>query len=531
MEPSDEADLLRSPDDLPSTATTADELLVLGDVPTVAYGYGEYVSMGGKRVSLAVRSLARSIASMAAGVIFTYMLEVSVPFFSLFFLGRMDSGNSVLMAGGALGLMLVNVTGLSVGFGLASSLDTLCSQAMGADNKMLVGLNLQRGLCLLLALCIPVITLWFNTERLMLALGQHAESSKIAGEFCRVMSLGLPGIYIAEALKKFLYSQGVVTPQSVVLCGAIPLHVAQLVLYIKVFKFSYLCIPVAVSITWTVMAASLAIYTKRSGILRDTWPGWTTQALTGWGKFLALGLPGVLMLTVEWSAFEILTLFAGMLGPDSQAAQALVSNVAMLIYMTPLGFSIATAAHTGNFLGAGSKRGAQRVASIALGMVVVTGSSMGLLVFACSSLIPRLYTDNARVIEISSQALRVVGAMHLFDSLQGTAQGSLRGGGRQLLAAVGNTIGLLLIAVPTGVLLALKTPLHITGMWVGMFIGVLLTSTSYMAVLRLQDWDALIVRARRAAAEVVLLAAPVEAPKTEAGGADASDELAELEDI
>ena len=59
-----------------------------------------------------------------------------------------------------------------------------------------------------------------------------------------------------------------------------------------------------------------------------------------WNKvksFLRLAVPGTMMQCAEWWAFEILTIFAGMLGPHHLAAQVAVINILGLIYMVPLG--------------------------------------------------------------------------------------------------------------------------------------------------------------------------------------------------
>ena len=44
-----------------------------------------------------------------------------------------------------------------------------------------------------------------------------------------------------------------------------------------------------------------------------------------------------MMQCAEWWAFELLAIFAGMLGPHHLAAQVAVINILGLIYMVPLG--------------------------------------------------------------------------------------------------------------------------------------------------------------------------------------------------
>ena len=54
-------------------------------------------------------------------------------------------------------------------------MDTLCSQAFGANNVKCLGVILQRGLLLELLLCVPIALLWGFSKHILLALGQSAD--------------------------------------------------------------------------------------------------------------------------------------------------------------------------------------------------------------------------------------------------------------------------------------------------------------------------------------------------------------------
>ena len=71
-----------------------------------------------------------------------------------------------------------------------------------------------------------------------------------------------------------------------------------------------------------------------------------------WGEFFKLGVPGTLMQCAEWWAFELLAIFAGILGTHQLAAQVAVINIIGLIFMIPLGIQFAAAALVGKEFGA-----------------------------------------------------------------------------------------------------------------------------------------------------------------------------------
>jgi len=58
---------------------------------------------------------------------------------------------------------LVSITGYAVYRGLATALDTLCAQAYGSGHKTLVGVHMQRMVCFLWMVTIPVGLIWFSS--------------------------------------------------------------------------------------------------------------------------------------------------------------------------------------------------------------------------------------------------------------------------------------------------------------------------------------------------------------------------------
>lgn len=98
-------------------------------------------------------------------------------------------------------------------------------------------------------------------------------------------------------------------PATVVSC--ITLALAPLLNWLLIFKLR-LGLDGAV---WAMNAcqgislALLSVYTERrhaaaAGSDRQTWHGWSREALTGWGAFLRLGVPSTVMVCLEWWAYE-----------------------------------------------------------------------------------------------------------------------------------------------------------------------------------------------------------------------------------
>jgi Na+-driven multidrug efflux pump len=67
--------------------------------------------------------------------------------------------------------MMANVTGNCVGMGFCMALDTLCSNAFGAQKYQLVGLQTQRVMVILTFMCVPIGLVWSQTEAILNVIG------------------------------------------------------------------------------------------------------------------------------------------------------------------------------------------------------------------------------------------------------------------------------------------------------------------------------------------------------------------------
>ena len=119
------------------------------------------------------------------------------------------------------------ITGYSVYYGLATSLDTLCAQAYGSGKKELVGIHLQRMVYFLLLVSIPIAIIWINGTAIISAIIPESERpvAVLAGRYLRIIALGAPGFAMFEAGKRFVQAQGIFDANLYVLLFCAPLNV------------------------------------------------------------------------------------------------------------------------------------------------------------------------------------------------------------------------------------------------------------------------------------------------------------------
>ncbi len=146
------------------------------------------------------------LAKMAWPVSLGYEMQLSLGMSSIFSLGHVGTKE---LAAIALANMLCNVSGYSVGIGVASALDTLGSQSYtGSPDPHAIGKHTQRAIVIMAALTLPISVLWAYSENFLLLAGQDPEIAKLSSVFALYMVPGLFPYLVNECLKRFLQCQG-----------------------------------------------------------------------------------------------------------------------------------------------------------------------------------------------------------------------------------------------------------------------------------------------------------------------------------
>lgn len=146
---------------------------------------------------------------------------------------------------------------------------------------------------------------------------------------------------------------------------------------------------------------------------------WDKSALTEWGSYLRVGVPGACMLCFEWWAFEILAIFTGYMGVEALAAEVVIINIVSFIFMMPLGISFAASSLTGNFIGQRNTKLAKRYANLAISFGVFASIFVLIFIITFNDALARLFTNDEAVIDVIKQVLWVVVLYIFFDAIHG----------------------------------------------------------------------------------------------------------------
>nr|XP_048304107.1 multidrug and toxin extrusion protein 2 isoform X2 [Myodes glareolus] len=388
-----------------------------------------------------------------------------------------------------LAVSVVNVTGISVGTGLASACDTLMSQSFGGRNLRRVGVILQRGILILLLCCFPCWAIFLNTEHLLLLLRQNPEVARLAQVYVMICIPALPAAFLFQLQTRYLQSQGIIMPQVIVGIAANVVNVGMNAFLLFALDLGVVGSAWANTTSQFFLSALLFLYVWWKRIHVHTWGGWTRECFQEWSSYTRLAIPSMFMVCIEWWTFEIGTFLAGLVNVTELGAQAVIYELASVAYMVPFGFGVAASVRVGNALGAGNAEQARRSCTTVLLCAGVCALLVGILLAALKDVVAYIFTNDKDIISLVSQVMPIFAPFHLFDALAGTCGGVLRGTGKQKIGAILNAIGYYGFGFPIGVSLMFAAKLGIIGLWSGLVVCVFSQALSYLIYIRRMNWN------------------------------------------
>ncbi|RLN34908.1 protein DETOXIFICATION 19-like [Panicum miliaceum] len=431
---------------------------------------------------------ARAQLRLAVPMVLTSMAYYGIPLVSVMFSGHLGD---VHLAGATLGNSWATVTGYAFVTGLSGALETLCGQAYGARLYRMLGLYLQSSLIMSAAVSALVSTLWCFTEPVLLFLRQDPEVSRAAASFVRCQIPGLFAFSFLQCLLRYLQTQSVVAP--LVACSVAPfaLHVALAHLLVNVLGLGVVGASAAVSATFWVSCLMLLAYVTRSKAFGETWTGFSAEAFKYVLPTVKLATPSAVMVCLEYWAFELLVLIAGLL-PNSTVSTSLIAmctSTEAIAYMITFGFSAAVSTRVSNEIGAGNVDRAKNAVSVTLKLSVFLAVSFVALLESGHTQWARLFSGSAAIVSEFAAIAPLMAVSIVLDSAQGVLSGVARGCGWQHLAAVTNLVAFYFVGMPLAVFLAFKLDLRARGLWAGLICGLACQAAALLVITARTRWS------------------------------------------
>lgn len=386
------------------------------------------------------------------------------------YVGRLHEGALAAMAVGQASYSFF----MAIGIGLAAAVSPLSAQAHGAGHHDQAARPVGVGIWFALVYGLFSWGALYSIDQLYLALDYPPAVIEQATVYVRSMMLGLPAFFIYLCAKNYLDSTG--RPRLPFLVAFVAVAFNAVLAYGLVFgrlglpDLGVAGVGYATSTINLGMAVVLLLLVGRPAL-----PSFLSPTRGEIAEFLTVGLPVAGSILLEIGLFVGSALLMGQLGTQEAAAHQVAITCSSSTFMIPLGISFAGAARVGHAVGAGQLERVRAAGLAAMGVGVVCMSVSGALFALFPGPLVEIFWnpegDGGQVRVMAMQLLLIAAALQVFDGLQVTANGALRGMKDVKVPLLIAALAYWGVGWNVARYLAFETPLRHQGVWIGLLTG------------------------------------------------------------
>jgi len=198
---------------------------------------------------------------------------------------------------------------------------------------------------------------------------------------------------------------------------------------------------------------------------RDNWSRSQVRSL------LAVGFPISIQMTLEGGAFAATGIMMGWLGAEPLAANQIAITICNMAFLIVLSMGLATTIRVSHAYGLRDFAAIRRIARSSWRIALTWNAITAAVFITCRNLLPRIFTVDPSLIELTGSLLVIVAAFQLFDGLQCTTLCVLRGMQDVKATSVVAFISYIVINLPIGYLFAFVFDMGPRGLWMGYIFG------------------------------------------------------------
>ena len=188
-------------------------------------------------------------------------------------------------------------------------------------------------------------------------------------------------------------------------------------------------------------------------------------------KVFALGFPIGMALLSEGGFFSVVTMLASRLSPEVIAAHQISLNVASVLFMVPLGISMAITVRVGNALGRNSAIDTRNAGLVGIALIFVVQIFLAGFMFLFPDMVIGLYTSDKKVVDVALVLILYAAIFQMSDGIQVASAGALRGIKDTKFLMYGTIIAFWLFGFSASWWFCFEKELGAAGLWLGLILG------------------------------------------------------------
>jgi MATE family multidrug resistance protein len=417
----------------------------------------------GTLLNLAWPLLAAQLAQMSMGVVDTVMS------------GRVSSDD---LAGVSLGGSVMWPVMMLI-MGVLQAVTPSVSQLNGANRHGEIGEVIRQALYMAAIGSVVIVLILINVAPLYTFMEVDPDAVKISVSYLKMTAWGMPAVMGYFVLRFLCEGMGYTRPAMVIAVSALLLKIPLNLVFIH----GYLGMPAMGGVgcgvaTAIVMWFEFLIICYIAASKRFDIVGWHRHwSGPNFAKILTLlkiGAPIGATMFFEMGMFSAITILLGRYGSEVVAAHTIAMNLGGLTFMFPLALGMATTIRVGFKVGSGDLDGARLTSRVAILLTVVAAVFLAMFVVTFRAQVAGLYTSEVQVLALATSLMAFVAVYQLFDNIQATVLGALRGYKDTQVPMIITLVGYWVIGIPLGCLLGFGwfgEAMGVYGFWVAFVVS------------------------------------------------------------
>ncbi|HHO55436.1 MAG TPA: MATE family efflux transporter [Trueperaceae bacterium] len=419
---------------------------------------------------------AKKLIALGLPLILAQLAQVSLGFTDTLMVGRL--GKDALAA-----IALASsyyFTSFIIFMGVLIAIGPVVGQAIGANDDDASARAVRQGLWLAVLMAPFAITLLLLAKFIFLKIGQNPEIVAFSYAYLKAMAWGILPALMFVALRSLL--EGSANTKPIFIFALISVAVNVFFNYLLIFgnlgfpKLGLVGSAYASSIVNWLSFLFMSIYVSKAYKKLEIFAKLRQPDYKTLKEIMRLGVPISMSIGAEVGLFTAAAMLMGLLGKDQLAAHQIALQTASITFMVPLGLSIAISIRVGQAVGRNDYLAARHSGVVGIIVSTIFMAFTALSFWFLPKQIVSLYLDasspeNLVVAKYAMSFLSVAAMFQLFDGLQVSATGALRGFKDTEVPMFITIFAYWLIGLSGSAILAFWANLGGRGLWLGLVLG------------------------------------------------------------